>query len=79
MFHVTYIIRLRSDCKLLTLLNIFVFLMEMECLLCDVRIEFFFSAFAELRKATIGFVMSVRPTAWNKSVPTALIVIKFDI
>jgi len=39
--------------------------------------------FAELRKVTIGFVMSdrssVRPSAWNISAPTGPIVIKFDI
>jgi hypothetical protein len=30
----------------------------------------FSGAFAKLRKATISFVMSVRPSAWNNSVPT---------
>jgi hypothetical protein len=40
-------------------------------------------AFAELRIAAISFVMSVRPSvclsAWNNSVPTGRIFIKFDI
>jgi hypothetical protein len=34
-------------------------------------------AFAKLRKATISFVMSVRPSAWNKSAPTGRIFMKF--
>jgi hypothetical protein len=41
------------------------------------------SAFVKLRKATIGFVMSVcpsvRPSAWNNSAPTQRIFMKFDI
>jgi len=36
------------------------------------------SAFAKLRKATISFVMSDRPSAWN-SAPTRRIFMKFDI
>jgi len=36
-------------------------------------------AFAKLRKATISFVMSVRPTAWNSSAPKERIFMKFDI
>ena len=43
----------------------------------------FLSAFAELRKGTIGFVMSVcpsvRPSAWNNSAPTGRIFMKFGI
>jgi len=35
-------------------------------------------AFAKMRKATINFVMSVRPSAWNNSVPTRRIFIKCD-
>ena len=35
--------------------------------------------FAILRKATISFVMSVCPSAWNNSTPNARISIKFDI
>ena len=58
MFLVTYIVRLKCNHKLLTLLNSFVFLMEMDCVLCEVCIEFL-GAFAELRKGTIGFVMYV--------------------
>ena len=30
----------------------------------------FSGEFAKLRKATISFVMSVHPSAWNNSVPT---------
>jgi len=36
-------------------------------------------AFAKLRKATIRFVMSVRPSASNNSAPTGPFVSKFDI
>jgi hypothetical protein len=39
----------------------------------------FLGAFAELRKATINFVMSVRPAAWNNSVHTVWIFVKFYI
>ena len=35
--------------------------------------------FTKLQKVTISFVMSVRPTTWNNSVPTGQIVMKFDI
>jgi len=40
---------------------------------------FFLAAFAKSRKATIGFVMSVCPSAWNNSVPTGRVFMKFDI
>jgi hypothetical protein len=36
-------------------------------------------AFAKLRKATISFVMSVFLSAWNNSIPTGRIFMKFDI
>ena len=36
-------------------------------------------AFAELQKATISFVMSVCPSAWNNSAPTGRSLMKFDI
>ena len=36
-------------------------------------------AFAEFRKATISFVMSVRQSAWYKSAPIGRILVKFDI
>jgi hypothetical protein len=40
-------------------------------------------AFAKLRKATVGFIMSVclfvRPSAWNKSAPTVWIFMKVCI
>ena len=36
-------------------------------------------AFTKLRKATIRFVMSVRPSALNNSAPTGSFVSKFDI
>jgi hypothetical protein len=39
----------------------------------------FLGAFEKLRKETIRFVMSVRLSAWNNSVPTRRILIKFDI
>ena len=39
----------------------------------------FLKAFAKLRKATISFVMSVCPSAWNSSASTGRIFMKFDI
>jgi hypothetical protein len=39
----------------------------------------FLSAFVKLQKATITFVTSVCPSAWNKSAPTGRIFIKFNI
>jgi hypothetical protein len=39
----------------------------------------FLGAFAELRKATISFVVSVRPSTSNSSVPTGRIFMKLDI
>jgi hypothetical protein len=47
-------------------------------LCCTIRITFL-GALAKLRKATICFVMSVCPSAWNYSFPTVRIFIKFDI
>jgi len=41
--------------------------------------ELFLSAFAKLRKAIIGFVVSIRPSARNNSAPTGRISMKFDI
>jgi len=38
----------------------------------------FLGTFAKLRKATIGFVMPVRPSAWENSAPTGWIFLKFD-
>ena len=38
-----------------------------------------FCAFAKLRKVTISFVVSVRPSTWNISTPTRRIFIKFHI
>ena len=37
----------------------------------------FLGAFAKLRRIAIGFVMSVRPSAWNNSAPSARIFMKF--
>jgi len=39
----------------------------------------FSDAFAKLRKATTSFVMSVRLSAWNSSVPANRIFVNFDI
>jgi len=36
-------------------------------------------AFEKLGNATISYVMSVCPSAWNNSVPTGRILMKFDI
>jgi hypothetical protein len=36
-------------------------------------ISLFLDAIAKLRKATLSFVVSVRPPAWNKSSPTGRI------
>ena len=35
--------------------------------------------FAKLRKATVSFIMSVRPSAWNNSAPTGQILIQFYV
>jgi len=35
--------------------------------------------FVKLQKASVTFVMSVRPFAWNNSDPTGRIFMKFDI
>jgi len=37
----------------------------------------FLGAFTNLRRATISFIMSVCPSAWNTSAPTGRIFIKF--
>jgi hypothetical protein len=39
----------------------------------------FLGAFAKLRKSAIRIVMSVCPSAWNKSDPSRRIFMKFDI
>ena len=39
----------------------------------------FLGAFTKLLKPTISFVMSVRPSAGNNSVPSGKIFMKFDI
>jgi hypothetical protein len=41
--------------------------------------EHFLGAVTKLRKETISFVMSVRPSAWNNSASTGLICMSFDI
>ena len=38
-----------------------------------------FGAFANLRNATISFVMFVRPTPWNSWTPTGRIFMKFGV
>jgi hypothetical protein len=38
----------------------------------------FLGVFAELREVTIFFIMSVRPSAWNKA-PTGRIMMQLDI
>jgi hypothetical protein len=39
----------------------------------------FAGAFAKLQKATVSFVISLRPSAWNNSAPTKRIFMAFDI
>ena len=39
----------------------------------------FLGAFAKLRKVTISFAMSVRPSVWNNSASTEQIFMKLDI
>jgi hypothetical protein len=39
----------------------------------------FLGAFAKLRKVTVNFAMSVRPSAWNNSAPTGRIFMKLGI
>ena len=41
--------------------------------------SFFLGAFTKFRKATISFVVSVRPSAWNSSALTGRIFMKSDI
>ena len=45
----------------------------------DITFLCFSWAFAKFRKATLSFVMSVRPPAWNISSPTGRIFMNFDI
>jgi len=44
-----------------------------------VHVCIFVDAFAELRKATVSFVMFVLLSAWDISPPTGRIFMKFDI
>jgi hypothetical protein len=44
-----------------------------------ILIKYFVGAFANLRKATVNFAMSVRLSAWNSSAPTRRIYMEFDI
>jgi len=46
-------------------------------LCCTIRLTFL-GALAKLRKATVCFVMSLCPGAWNCSVPTIRIFMKFE-
>jgi len=47
---------------------------------CTVPVHLFISGeFSKLRKEAVSFVMSVCPSAWNKSAPTRHIFITFDI
>jgi len=41
-------------------------------------ISWVLGAFAKLQRATVGFVMSIRLSAWNNSASTGRIFIKFD-
>jgi hypothetical protein len=43
------------------------------------EVRFLLGAFAVLCKVTISFVITVRPFAWNTSVPTGQMLMKFDI
>jgi hypothetical protein len=47
--------------------------------LCGQNVGLFLAAFAKLRRATLSFVMSVHPSAWNNSVPAGRIFIKFHM
>jgi hypothetical protein len=39
----------------------------------------FLGVFAKLQRATLSFIVSVRPSAWNNSAPTGQFLMKFDI
>jgi len=39
----------------------------------------FLDAFVKLRKVTLSFIMSVRPSAWNNLAPTGRILVKFYV
>ena len=41
--------------------------------------HYFFGAFEKFRKATIRFIMSVRPSAWNDPTPNGRMFMKFHI
>jgi hypothetical protein len=60
----------------------FTLLLGTRCVLYEMGAEFL-GAFAKVRKATISFVISVRPfvrlSAWNNSAPTGQIFMKFGI
>jgi len=45
----------------------------------EISVLFFLRRIEKSRKPTISFIMSVRPPAWNNSVPIGRIFIKFDI
>ena len=47
---------------------------KLVCLLCK---AVFLGVFAKLWKVTISFVMSVCPSAWNNTVPSGRVVMKF--
>jgi len=47
--------------------------------MCVIELTVFLRAFAKYRKATISFVVSVRPPAWNNSAFTGRVSMKFYI
>jgi len=49
------------------------------CFYFKVLLLQFLGMFEKLRKATISFVMSICPSAWNNPAPTRQIFMKFDI
>ena len=53
--------------------------MGVEIELSPQECQLFSGAFAILRKATISFVMSVCPSAWNNAAPTGRILINLDV
>jgi hypothetical protein len=46
---------------------------------CTLNLRVFRLSFVKLRKTSISFVMSVRPSVWNNSVPTIRNCMKFGI
>ena len=69
-----------SDMYILLLFTLIIFVTESKWLCCVLLFVFsLLGMFAELQRATVSFIMSVRPSTWENLAPTEQIFIKFDI